>query len=715
MRKSRTLFIAAVSLVLSITALQALSMGGPRSEPITPNQFKGSDSDRIEAAIAAAKGTVNTVIIPPVNASTGTDLWLIDRAILLPSDMTVVIDNCTIQLSDKARDNWFRSDNIGLGITEPKWNRNISIVGIGKAMLKGADNPRATGDYGRFLTTKSDFRGKLSYGTDAGKEGVRQKSDWRNIGILIAQVDGFVLRNVHIKDAHAWAISFERTHHAELSDLIIDNTHYRKIDGRTVYVANMDGIDLRQGNKHFLIRNLSGHSGDDFIALTNLDRGSKYYGNGLEHSMMLTTRRYRGPIDDIEDIHISNITCESACNGIAIRVNDGHKIHDVFIDGLYYKGLPNRNLRMSDPWNHKESMPAGKNAVLLGSRWSSAGAPLGEIRDIYAMNIVADAASRGVVTVKGAVFDTVFKNCLNIHGSPEAVTYFLYPHYTHTDRWKDESLVFEDMVTANPDEKQSQDFFIGPEPVKLSNFVAIESKGNAADTTGCGAVDHSYSIAKHAVCIAEWALFLKDDESGKLGSFSEDYKFWSVGENKAGWMASRHPAVNISLHQAAQYCNWLTTGNAIQGAYRMDTSGQVVGVDRSFRNADGILYALPSEDEWYKAAYFSGDGYSLYSNGSDSVPLKSKIGLTGWNYSNALASRNFMGPVQRGAKEQNGTCNMTGAVWEWLEGLSGVARGGAYDTDASSLASSSRLSDLDPSTGRKDIGFRVVAITAVGN
>lgn len=34
----------------------------------------------------------------------------------------------------------------------------------------------------------------------------------------------------------------------------------------------------------------------------------------------------------------------------------------------------------------------------------------------------------------------------------------------------------------------------------------------------------------------------------------------------------------------------------------------------------GIVYVLPTEDEWYKAAYFSGSGYSLYPDASGAPP-----------------------------------------------------------------------------------------------
>ena len=96
---------------------------------ITPNQFEGNDTERIQAAVNKAACTTGKVVIP-ANNSNGTHIWLLDSAVLLPSNITVILENCTVQLSDSCRDNMFRSDNVGLGVTDPEWNRNISIIGI---------------------------------------------------------------------------------------------------------------------------------------------------------------------------------------------------------------------------------------------------------------------------------------------------------------------------------------------------------------------------------------------------------------------------------------------------------------------------------------------------------------------------------------------------------------------------------------------------------
>ena len=138
--------------------------------PVTPNDFAGSDTRRIRLAVEAAKGTTNSVTIPRLNAN-GSTVWMIDSAILLPSGMTVILDNCTLQLSDSCRDNMFRSDNVGIGIADPAWNENIAIIGVGSAVLKGAANPRATGDGLRNLSLNpapNHNKDRSSYGTDAG-------------------------------------------------------------------------------------------------------------------------------------------------------------------------------------------------------------------------------------------------------------------------------------------------------------------------------------------------------------------------------------------------------------------------------------------------------------------------------------------------------------------------------------------------------------------
>src|SRR5690606_16363647 len=127
------------------------------------------------------------------NDETGGSVWLLDSAILLRPNSDIEINSAKIKLKNSARDNIFRSSNIGYGITSPVRTQNISIRGIGDAIIEGADIPRSTGDAAKELTLTPIESGVTTYGTDAGVPGQRQYGDWRNIAILIGMCDGITI------------------------------------------------------------------------------------------------------------------------------------------------------------------------------------------------------------------------------------------------------------------------------------------------------------------------------------------------------------------------------------------------------------------------------------------------------------------------------------------------------------------------------------------
>lgn len=117
------------------------------------NDFWGhTDSEILNAAIEN-RGSDGLVIIEPRKSAHEPDRswWLLDHAVLLPSNTTVILRNCKLKLSDQCRDNFFRSANCGLGIEENEPLSNIHIKGDGNAVLEGADHPRATGDESKTL------------------------------------------------------------------------------------------------------------------------------------------------------------------------------------------------------------------------------------------------------------------------------------------------------------------------------------------------------------------------------------------------------------------------------------------------------------------------------------------------------------------------------------------------------------------------------------
>ncbi len=369
---------------------------------ITPNEFEGTDVKRINQAIEAATAAGCRAVIPRVNLVDGQrrDTWLIDSAILLLNDTTLELDNCHIKLSDRCRDNFMRSANCGSGITDIQPIQNIHIRGIGHVVLEGADRPRATGDSGKTLGTKT-------FGTDAGVEGESQLGDWRNIGILLAFVEHFSIENITVKDSHCWAISLERCAHGTLRDIDFASSGYKMIDDTRQTILNQDGIDLRMGCHDILIDNITGYTGDDLVALTAIPRADVPAGSVA--STMVSAGEDRGQgLDDIRHIIVRNVKgyCRGRHHIVRLLNTSGVKMHDILVDGLIDTSPD--DLRC-------------KAAVKIGDHSYGGGvAPLGDTYRIIVSNVTSQ--SQHTILIGGSLADSILTNLIR-HGSPgDAVT-----------------------------------------------------------------------------------------------------------------------------------------------------------------------------------------------------------------------------------------------------------------------------------------------------
>jgi len=181
---------------------------------------------------------------------------------------------------------------------------------------------------------------------------------------------------------------------------------------------------------------------------------------------------------------------------------------------------------------------------------------------------------------------------------------------------------------------------------ELIETVTIGSPGNADDThgDGYGGVDYTYNIGKYEVTAGQYTQFLNAVaatdthglynsnmtstygcqivQSGTSGNFSysvaDDYKDRPV--NYASW------------GDAARFSNWLHNGQPTgaqgdatteKGAYNLNGATANNALMAVSREADW-KWAIPTEDEWYKAAYHKNDGvtgnYYDYPTGSDTAP-----------------------------------------------------------------------------------------------
>ncbi len=316
---------------------------------INVNDYKGaSDSDRIEAAIRDRRGRVVVISRRESEIEPERDWWLLDRAILLPADTTVIIRNCKIKLSDRCRDNFFRSANCGIGIANPEPISNIHIRGVGDAVLEGADHPRSTGDSSKILArpcpknfsgspnpTFEDFH-RHTYGTDAGKEGESQNGDWRNIGVLMANVDHLSIDNIRIIEPHAWSISLEKCSNAKITRIEFKACMTRVIDGAKQNVENQDGINLRNSCHDVLISDITGPTGDDVVALTAIASQEPPFKGGSFRSTHVMSNDYSDREKGIHNVIIRNILAYPAggCAILRFLATDGAEIRNVSVDNI---------------------------------------------------------------------------------------------------------------------------------------------------------------------------------------------------------------------------------------------------------------------------------------------------------------------------------------------------------------------------------------------
>ncbi len=385
----------------------------------TVNDFAGkTDNDRIEEAIRNRNGDI--VVIPPrvSDIEPERDWWLLDRAILLPENTTILLQNCRIKLSDKCRDNFFRSANCGLGIENPELIGNIHIRGVGDCVLEGADHPRATGDSSKFIAcpcpknftgspnpTFNDFH-RHSYGTDGGKEGESENGDWRNIGILMANVHHLSIENIRIVEQHAWAISLENCSFANLNHIEFKACMTRIIDGAEHNVENQDGINLRNGCHDVIISDIMGTTGDDVIALTCI--ASCYHphkGGGL-HSTHVMSNDYTNREKGIYNVIVRNILASPAggCCMVRLLATNGAEIRNVVIDGIVDTSPANFH-----SWC---SVLVGERIGLVGEP----GYPYGDVSeeclfDISISNVISNAGS--AVFIPGGLINSSISNVSN--------------------------------------------------------------------------------------------------------------------------------------------------------------------------------------------------------------------------------------------------------------------------------------------------------------
>lgn len=249
-------------------------------------------------------------------------------------------------------------------------------------------------------------------------------------------------------------------------------------------------------------------------------------------------------------------------------------------------------------------------------------------------------------------------------------------------------------------------------------FVDIPFSTNP--TSGYGVVNYDYRMGKLEITNNQWNYFVAD-YGVVSGTPSDAY------DSQSYYAGSLVPVNSISWYEAAQFTNWLNTSNGYQAAYKFTgikgtssysldiwDASDAWGGTNLYRHKDAY-YFLPTEDEWVKAAYWNGTYLQTYATYGDSLPTED----VDTNYDLTYEYMAKPWDVGSGTKEINGTYDMMGNVWEWMESpyltddyrfdSDRVIRGGGCFSGETVLKSSHRGGNV-PYNENNPRGFRVASV-----
>ena len=254
----------------------------------------------------------------------------------------------------------------------------------------------------------------------------------------------------------------------------------------------------------------------------------------------------------------------------------------------------------------------------------------------------------------------------------------------------------------------------------IIDTVKVGDAGNLGDTSGtkgAGAVDYEYYISTTEVTVGQYTSFLNAVATDKrapsyiLGLRASGIVRTDNGDGTYSYTAINEnlPVSAISFYDAMRFCNWLSTGDTETGVYMLNGGSSmdlIVRNDEAWA-AGGI--AITNLDEWYKAAYYQGNGtYSRYANGTNTAPTADEANFLDSGIG-TVTDADF------GAASYYGTFGQNGNVREWIEGISGsnavYFRGGGFDTAVPNSASNNSI--YLPIREYVNLGFRITSLQLI--
>ena len=324
------------------------------------------------AAIAAALASRASADQPLSVVLDGHD-WVVEEAVVLPSNTELIIDGCRLKLADGVFDNIIRIARLRPDPKNPNGPclsrepvHDVRVLGRNGGSIEGAERP--------FIGVNP-------------KTGVKEPwlgdfFGWRTLTVLVSAATRYEIAGLTIRKTHCWAISQEQSHEAYLHDLCFETE-----------VKNGDGIDFLNGCRLGWVENLSGHTSDDTVACSALD-----------DTILAMNPRYIWPMQamgyprpgspgmDTHDILVRNVTTTGKHHGI-ICLATSPSVYNITIDGF------------------REAAASEREAVVkIYTGYGKSYKP-GNLRNI-AVNDVLSVGARWAVMIKADVKDVSFAKVL---------------------------------------------------------------------------------------------------------------------------------------------------------------------------------------------------------------------------------------------------------------------------------------------------------------
>ena len=277
--------------------------------------------------------------------------------------------------------------------------------------------------------------------------------------------------------------------------------------------------------------------------------------------------------------------------------------------------------------------------------------------------------------------------------------------------------------------------------------------GGAGPDRICGAVDYAYDMGTFEVTAGQYTAFLNAvAATDTFGLYNPGMGngAYACGIQRTGSPGSYayavtsdwtdRPVAFASWGDAARFANWMHHGQptGLQGPNTTETGSYTVNGALTDAELAAITrepdasWVIPTEDEWYKAAYHHNNGptadYFDYPTTHDAIPSNDLLSPDPGNNANFFDGTTYTigSPYWRTAvgafnnsESPYGTFDQGGNVWEWNEAVfaddkRGLRGGSFINVDAVDLHAGRRRADISPSSESGNIGFRLAYLPEPG-